>query len=297
MKKLGDVGFVSWLGAPLLAVMVGGMALFGCGGGDADAPAKSDDTAISDSGETHADAADNNDAGSDTMEADVGTTDTESGSLKDGTTGDSGSSTGALDGGSTADALPDALASDGNTMDAVAAADSATADAATTDAAKTDAATSDTGPIDAGPADAGATDGGNLDAVAGTPVPPADKTVLSWLQAKHYTKWQGESKVHKSTGPHEYTRTWVNPVLAKSLAAKAKSHPPGSIAVKELRAGLNSPLKGWAFLIKPVGGSGKWYFYESLATDGSGTIYDNPSFCVGCHKSGNDHFMSPWPLQ
>jgi len=39
-------------------------------------------------------------------------------------------------------------------------------------------------------------------------------------------------------------------------------------------------------------------FFEVLSPDGKGTTYDNPSFCIDCHKKApNDHFLSPWPLQ
>ena len=70
----------------------------------------------------------------------------------------------------------------------------------------------------------------------------------------------------------------------------------GSVAVKELFSSASASKKGWAIMVKTQAKG--WTFYESLTLDGSGTVYDNPSFCIGCHKgSQNDHFLSPWPLQ
>ncbi len=293
-------------------------------GGGGDSGAGADGNAQVDSG-----AGADGDAQADTGAPEAGSTDagsTDAGSTDTGNT-DTGSpdagntDAGNTDAGNTDAGGTDAGVSDASADDTASPADGTVADAAETqdagpsgdaddalsppgdatgagDATGTgDAGNPDAGSPDAGNPDAGSTDAGSTDAgSAASETPPADKSALKWVQAKAYLQWQGESKVHKSTGPHEYTRTYVNSVLFKSLSAGAKDHPVGAAAVKELRSSLTGPLKGWAITVKTSGGS--WYFYESLSLDGSGTIYDNPSFCVGCHKSSKaDHFMSPWPLQ
>lgn len=134
-------------------------------------------------------------------------------------------------------------------------------------------------------------------------VPTSGVDLFAWLQAGRYRGFAAESGVHASAGPHGGgVRTFLNDVLAESLAAGAAAHPTGAAAVKELYAADRTTLTGWAVEVKvqdeSAGGQG-WYWYEVFSTtDGSRPIegLGNP-VCTGCHAQGRDYVRIPFPLQ
>jgi hypothetical protein len=135
---------------------------------------------------------------------------------------------------------------------------------------------------------------------AQTPAPPPGGAALeAWLQAGHYKSWRGESGPHVSQGPHfGKVRAWLNPALFESLQAKTRQHPQGAVAVKELY-GDGETVQGWSVAIKTgadsAGGS-NWYWYEifqgKVIKDGQGVL-----LCRGCHFTGRDYVLTPWPLK
>lgn len=135
---------------------------------------------------------------------------------------------------------------------------------------------------------------------AQTPAPPPGGAALeAWLQAGHYKTWRGESGPHASQGPHfGKVRAWLNPALFESLQSKTRQHPPGAVAVKELY-GDGATVQGWSVAIKTgadsAGGS-NWYWYEifqnKVIKDGQGVL-----LCRGCHFTGRDYVLTPWPLK
>ena len=137
-------------------------------------------------------------------------------------------------------------------------------------------------------------------AVAQAPEPPPGGAALeAWLKAGHYKTWRAESAIHGSQGPHfGKVRAYLNPVLSESLTSKAQQHPKGAVAVKELY-GEGEALQGWSVAIKTAaesGGGSNWYWYEifqnKLIKDGQGVL-----LCRGCHFTGRDYVLTPWPLK
>ena len=133
-------------------------------------------------------------------------------------------------------------------------------------------------------------------------VPTSSAELFAWLQAGRYRGFAAESGVHGSAGPHGGVRTYVNGVLAASLAAGNAAHPSGAAAVKELYAPDRTTLTGWAVEVKvqadSAGGQG-WYWYEVFSTtDGSRPIEGlGNAICTGCHAQGTDYVRIPFPLQ
>ncbi|MEW6331717.1 MAG: hypothetical protein AB1560_09680 [Pseudomonadota bacterium] len=137
-------------------------------------------------------------------------------------------------------------------------------------------------------------------APAQTPAPPPGGTALeAWLKAGRYKTWRSESGPHASQGPHfGKVRAWLNPVLFESLQARTRQHPPGAVAVKELY-GEGETVQGWSVAIKTAAdsaGGSNWYWYEifqnKVIKDGQGIL-----LCRGCHFTGNDYVLTPWPLK
>lgn len=131
------------------------------------------------------------------------------------------------------------------------------------------------------------------------PIPQGDRdALLDWLEGGGYLDWDAESSVHDGAGPHfGAVRTYVNPELIASLGAEATEHPLDSATVKELY-GSGTSVRGWSVSIKIVEGLGGdgWYWYEFY--DGAVLADDDGlSVCTGCHASGNDFVLSPFPLQ
>lgn len=131
---------------------------------------------------------------------------------------------------------------------------------------------------------------------------PTDKTaLLQFLKDGKYSSWAKESKVHKTTAPHESgVRVFVNSLLENSLKAGNKEHPVGSASVKELyQADLKSPA-GYAVMVKVKAGSGgdTWYWYEILTSSGERVVADGTGvgLCTGCHSSGVDFFRTTFPF-
>lgn len=119
--------------------------------------------------------------------------------------------------------------------------------------------------------------------------------VFNWLAAKKYKDFHSESAVHPSSaGPavHGDVKIFVNDKLDTSMKAGNKTHPIGSMSVKELYK--DGSHIGWALALKSKDDDGKgngWYWYENLSlTDSSKPIAASlgNANCVGCHAPGND---------
>lgn len=128
--------------------------------------------------------------------------------------------------------------------------------------------------------------------------PPTDAaTLLPWLQAGNYARWDAEPERHPSLGPHfDGVRTFVNTTLLASLEAGGEDHPLGSSVVKELY-GPGPEVGGWAVLVKVAPGSSvdNWYWYESF----EGTEYaadTGINGCGNCHGRGVDFIRTTLPL-
>ena len=133
--------------------------------------------------------------------------------------------------------------------------------------------------------------------------PPTEgAALLKWLQSGAYKAWPKESAAHRSMGEHKtLVQTYLNPTVDASLSAKAKEHPRGSAAVKELMDAAGK-LSGWAVAVKTAeqgdGGKG-WFWYEVLGTaPGSGVVANGQAvpLCVSCHAKGRDAMLSEHPL-
>lgn len=118
--------------------------------------------------------------------------------------------------------------------------------------------------------------------------------MFAWLQTKSYASWKSESAVHRSKAgsSHGDVKIFYNEKLNTSTEAGNKTHPIGSVSVKELYK--DGGHIGWALAFKAREDDGKghgWYWYENTSlTDGSTPIaasFGN-SKCVGCHKPGKD---------
>jgi mono/diheme cytochrome c family protein len=129
----------------------------------------------------------------------------------------------------------------------------------------------------------------------GTSADAYSEKVFKWLAAKNYQNFRSESAVHPSSaGPavHGDVKIFVNDKLDASMKAGNKSHPVGSMSVKELYKDGNHI--GWALALKSKEDDGKgngWYWYENLSlTDSSKPIAASLGNvnCVGCHAPGND---------
>ena len=135
-------------------------------------------------------------------------------------------------------------------------------------------------------------------------VPPTEgAALLTWLQAGAYKAWPKESAAHRSMGEHKtLVQTYLNPAADKSLGAKAKEHPRGSAAVKELLDAAGK-LSGWAVAVKTAeqGDKGKgWFWYEIRGTTpGSGVVANGQAvpLCIECHAKGRDAMLSEHPLE
>lgn len=137
-------------------------------------------------------------------------------------------------------------------------------------------------------------------APAQAPAPPQGGAALeTWLKAGHYKNWRSESGPHASQGPHfGKVRAYLNPSLFESLQSKMRQHPHGAVAVKELY-GDGETVQGWSVAIKTAAdsaGGSNWYWYEifqdKVIKDGQGVL-----LCRGCHFTGRDYVLTPWPLK
>jgi len=133
--------------------------------------------------------------------------------------------------------------------------------------------------------------------------PPTEgAALLKWLQSGAYKAWPKESAAHRSMGEHKtLVQTYLNPTVDKSLGAKAKEHPRGSAAVKELMDPAGK-LSGWAVAVKTAEqgeGAKGWFWYEIFGTSPGSSILANGQavpLCVGCHAKGRDAILSEHPL-
>lgn len=105
-----------------------------------------------------------------------------------------------------------------------------------------------------------------------------------------YRSWPSEAAPHRSAGPHQTVRTFLNDPLANSLRSGAETHPPGSIAIKELYDG--STLNGYAIDWK--GEDGRWRFFEGFEPALNEYFYvGTDNGCAGCHRPGRDFLLTP----
>jgi len=135
-------------------------------------------------------------------------------------------------------------------------------------------------------------------------VPTEPEALNKFLQAGGYKTWPSESQPHDTAGPHPGGRVkaWLSPVLAKSLAEGAKSHPAGSAAVKEQFDG-SGKLRGWSVSVKTAAdsaGGNNWYWYEVESTapgakPGYAGLGTQP--CAACHLPGRDFVLTRFPLR
>jgi len=118
--------------------------------------------------------------------------------------------------------------------------------------------------------------------------------MFAWLNKKEYASWHHEAEVHRSKAgsSHGDVKIFYNDKLDASVEAENKTHPIGSICVKELYK--DGGHIGWALSFKAREDDGKghgWYWYENTSlTDGTKPVaasFGN-SKCVGCHKPGHD---------
>jgi hypothetical protein len=133
--------------------------------------------------------------------------------------------------------------------------------------------------------------------------PPTEgAALLKWLQSGAYQAWPKESAAHRSMGEHKtLVQTYLSPAVDKSLGAKAKEHPRGSAAVKELMDPAGK-LSGWAVAVKTAehgDGAKGWFWYEIFGTTPGSSILANGQavpLCVSCHAKGRDAILSEHPL-
>jgi hypothetical protein len=132
-------------------------------------------------------------------------------------------------------------------------------------------------------------------------LPPRQKgRLLRWLQDAAYRQsYTPEPAVHRSlTTAHGLNvRTWYNPTLADDLRASRASFRKGAAMVKELYAGGDQQVVGWAVMrkLRRAGGArGQgWLFYERLP--GGGDFFGRGlGVCTGCHRAGTDYLLSPF---
>ena len=134
-------------------------------------------------------------------------------------------------------------------------------------------------------------------------VPADPEALFELLSSGGYKEFASESAAHPSDGPHDAgVRVFLNPALDKSLAAGNAAHPKGAAAIKELGVKDGAPA-GWAVFVKTADDSAAGdgiYWYEIFSTtDGSDPPYSGNglSACKGCHASGDDFYLSAYPLQ
>ena len=124
-------------------------------------------------------------------------------------------------------------------------------------------------------------------------VPTTESALFPYLRSGQYKTCAHEASIHPSLGPHQEVKTYINPVLEKSLRDGGNIHPVNAAAVKELyRDG--QPF-GWAVMVKVKGqsdGGRGWYWYEVLSTSDSSKVVaagTGVQFCAGCHTLGRDY--------
>ena len=123
-------------------------------------------------------------------------------------------------------------------------------------------------------------------------VPATKEALFPYLQAGGYKDFVHEAEIHPSLGPHDDVRTYLNPVLARSLKAGNREHPVNSAAVKELYK--EGRMYGWAAMVKTQEDSDNgqgWYWYEVISTTDPTQIVkegNGDAFCSGCHAPGRD---------
>jgi 6-phosphogluconolactonase (cycloisomerase 2 family) len=135
-------------------------------------------------------------------------------------------------------------------------------------------------------------------------IPLEEKSLFAYLQSGAYKSWKNkESSIHKSDGPHENVRAFINDTLANSLKQGNKEHPVGSVIVKEQYNAKGESL-GWAVMVKTSDqtnyGKG-WFWYEVLSDKDisqKAAMGNGVPGCVGCHApSPKDMVLIPFPFK
>lgn len=134
--------------------------------------------------------------------------------------------------------------------------------------------------------------------------PPLEPGLLfPWLKSAAYKRWTSESAATaaRNAQPSDMT-TYLNVTLEASLKAKARRHPTGAAAVKELYD-AGGQLSGWSVMVK-TGASGRagrgWYWYAVFSTTDPARFYAASAgapLCVECHEPGKDYVLSAYPLR
>jgi hypothetical protein len=130
--------------------------------------------------------------------------------------------------------------------------------------------------------------------------PAAKRPLLRWLQDGAYRQtYTPEPAVHRSlTTAHGLNvRTWYDQTLVDDLRAGRTTFRKGAAMVKELYAGGDQQVVGWAVMRKLRRASGArgqgWLFYERLP--GGGDFFGRGlGVCTGCHGAGTDYLLSPF---
>lgn len=137
------------------------------------------------------------------------------------------------------------------------------------------------------------------------PTAPTTAAALQpWLIDGRYRAWAREAARHPSSGPHaEAVITYLSPSLEDSLRRRAKVHPRGAAAVKELF--VEDVHVGWAVGVKTAADSAEgrsWYWYEVLsrAPDARAPYQGlGVEICRDCHteSGGVDQVLTDFPLR
>ena len=129
-------------------------------------------------------------------------------------------------------------------------------------------------------------------------VPPTTaRDLRAWLDEGAYLDWAAESAPHASAGPHfGDVQTYVNAAF-EAAALAGDTHPVGSASVKEL-FGSGDTVLGHAVMVKVAPGTAadSWYWFERYQGNNFANGEGDP-LCVDCHVAGNDHVLTPFPLQ
>lgn len=125
----------------------------------------------------------------------------------------------------------------------------------------------------------------------GLAIPRGRADLVTIARSGAYLQWPREPAVHASAGPHGGgVRTFVNPILRESLRTGARTHPVGSVVVKELYSG--DQLAGYAVDAKR--GDGTWLFLEGFepAFEKGSYFVGTSNSCASCHAAGVDFVLT-----
>lgn len=115
--------------------------------------------------------------------------------------------------------------------------------------------------------------------------------MAAFLVAHNYRHWNGDAAV-RPTAQHGGARTYFSPELQASLQRNDRTHPVGSMAVREVYAPDLTTLRGWGVALKTAEKTlpGSWYWFESFNLESAAPLVADHGApgCVSCHSSGTD---------